>query len=88
VKERYEMQDNEGGNKEMCEIEYCEDCGCPLGVCCKTKTPVVGLAELKKYCEENKFEHKLCNCGHKGDVIIVHNFIEWAESRSKGETRK
>jgi uroporphyrinogen-III decarboxylase len=47
--------------------------------------PVVGLAELKKYCKENKFEHKLCNCGHKGDVIIVHNFIDWAGGNKMSE---
>ena len=28
--------------------EYCENCGCPLDICCKPKQPVVSLQELKE----------------------------------------
>ena len=28
--------------------EYCENCGCPLDICCKPKQPVVSLQAIKK----------------------------------------
>ena len=34
--------------------EYCEDCGCPLEICCKPKKPVVEVEQLEKWCNKNK----------------------------------
>ncbi len=34
--------------------EFCEDCGCPLDICCKPKKPVVSVEWLEKWCKEHK----------------------------------
>ena len=60
--------------------EFCEDCGCPLEICCKPKVPVrlasesVDLKALKEWCEKNN------------DYFFKphHNeLIKWAEKEAK-----
>jgi len=36
-----------GKKSEKVWREFCEDCGCPLEVCCKPKKPVVEVEWLK-----------------------------------------
>jgi len=45
--------------------EFCEDCGCPLDVCCKPKKPVVEVEWLEKWVEEHKFRS-----GQVTDLIL------------------
>ena len=53
---------------------HCEDCGCPLEVCCKPKKPVVEVEWLEKYCKENK----LCvlNGNKDFETIFIDKLLE------------
>jgi len=60
--------------------EFCEDCGCPLDICCKPKKPVrlasesVDLKALKEYCKTHETLR---------DCIARDSLIEWAEKEAK-----
>ena len=40
---------------------FCKNCGCPLEVCCKPKTPVVSVEWLEKWVKENGWNEMDCN---------------------------
>lgn len=44
--------------------------------------PVVSIEWLEEYCKKAEFEHKLCACGHKGNIVIVHDLL--AEAKKNG----
>ena len=47
----------------------------------KMTSKTITLKWLEGYCNENKFEHKLCACGHKGDILIIHNLLAAARTQ-------
>lgn len=56
--------------------------------------PVVGLAELKEWCEKQKrllAKHKAVDAFHEGElsgsIEQLEIMLSWAERRSKGETK-
>lgn len=50
--------------------------------------PVVSVEELEKYCKEAEFEHKICGCGHKGNMVIIHNLLFWAKEQASKKQEK
>jgi len=78
--------------------EYCEDCGCPLDICCKPKTPVrlasesVDLKALKEWLNKpttGYIDHSDClgNLIHK-EVIEIKKVIKWVEKEAKKKVAK
>ena len=71
---------------------HCEDCGCPLEVCCKPKKPVrlasesVDLKWLKDWCKNNK--HPVEWDGSDGkhyetETVQINDLVKWAEKEAK-----
>ena len=61
--------------------EYCEDCGCPLDICCKPQQPVVSLQAIKKWIKKNKF-------GYKPLRVNAEELTKWAETQSGQKQKK
>jgi len=62
---------------------HCEDCGCPLEICCKPKKPVVSVEELEKevkrledllHITEFDFSDMNATC-----VITLKDFNKWKD---------
>ncbi len=53
--------------------EHCEDCGCPLDICCKPKEPVVSAEELEEYIDSN-----LDACAN----IDATNLLKWLRQKA------
>ena len=58
--------------------EYCEDCGCPLDICCKPQQPVVSLQAIRK--KVNLESGKGCSL-EKWNML--HDWLAWAEKEAK-----
>ena len=56
--------------------EYCENCGCPLDICCKSKQPVVSLQALRVFVEDFKFK----NPEMEGANLALKHLLSWAEN--------
>ena len=69
--------------------EYCEDCGCPLEVCCKPKEPVrlasesVDLKKLKEWCKEEMDGMDRTDDFERGVHDILEELLSWAEKGAK-----
>jgi len=61
---------------------HCEDCGCPLEVCCKPKKPVVEVEWLNYIIERKKYmESPLV--GKQEWVINVENLLSIIKKQSQ-----
>jgi len=69
--------------------EYCEDCGCPLDICCKPKVPVVSLQALKEWCMKEKqilsflIDQKEKYKQAEGYNKALNRILSWAEKEAK-----
>ena len=65
--------------------EFCEDCGCPLEICCKPKKPVVSVEELGKIIERKKYM-EAHSVGKQEWVINVEHLLSTIQNQvSKNE---
>ena len=70
---------------------HCEDCGCPLDICCKPKKPVrlasesVDLKKLKEECKSSIAEvsKEKQSYARAGYILALNNILDWAEKEAK-----
>ena len=82
---------------------HCEDCGCPLEICCKPKKPVVEVEVLENFCkgriEEIKEgvkagiyatpeEVKLINLAKDTALFEINNILKTIHLQSKNQVAK